>query len=213
MSTSLKHSVISSVALAALLVAGCAKSTTPLVSPDTADAKATTTPAEVVTAKTAFGPLYKSARSWSPDVQVLRMTPKEVPGFKNAEGKAAMWEAVFASANKQQYRVYTYSVATVLPEIHRGTSANPALAWAGPSRDAMPIDLALFNVDSDAGYQAAVADAATWLKKNPGEQLVAFELGSNYKFRAPVWYASWGDKKNGYIAFVDATSGKVYKSK
>jgi hypothetical protein len=212
MSKLLRYSVISSVALAALLVAGCSKSTAPLVSPDTADAKASA-PAVPVTAKIAFGALYKSARSWSPDVEILRMTPKELTGFKNAEGKAGMWEAVFAAPSKGQYRVYTYSVATVLPEVHKGTSANLALAWAGPSRDAMPIDLALFNVDSDAGYQAAAADAATWLKKNPGEHLAAFELGSNYKFHAPVWYASWGDKKNGYIAFVDATSGKVYESK
>lgn len=212
MSTLLKQSVIGSMAIAVLLFAGCSSSTAPLVSPDTANAKADA-PAQVVTAKTAFGPLYKSARAWSPDVQILRMTPKEVAGFKNAEGKAAMWEAVFASADKRQYRVYTYSIATVMPDVHKGTSANPALAWIGPSRDVMPIDLALFNVDSDAGYQAAATDAATWLKKNPGKPLNAFELGSNYKFRAPVWYASWGDKKNGYIAFVDATSGKVYKSK
>jgi hypothetical protein len=212
MSTLLKHSVISSVALAALLVAGCSKSTAPLVSPDSADAKASA-PAEPVTAKTAFGALYKSARSWSPDVEILRITPKELTGFKNAEGKAGMWEAAFASPSKGQYRVYTYAVATVLPEVHTGTSANPALAWAGPSRDAMPIDLALFNIDSDAGYQAAAADAAVWMKKNPDKPLSEFELGNNYRFRAPVWYASWGDKKNGYIVFVDATSGKVYKSK
>jgi hypothetical protein len=211
MSTLLKRSAISAMAVAVLLFAGCSQSTTP--SSDSEAAKAPAGPPQVVTAKTAFGPMYKSALAWSSDVQILRMTPREVTGFTNGAGKAALWEAAFASANKRQLRVYFYAIATVPPDVHKGVNANIALPWAGPSRDAMPIDLALFSVDSDGAYQAAAADADAWLKKNPTKTLTTIELGSNYKFRAPVWYVSWGDKKLGYIAFVDATSGNVYKSK
>jgi hypothetical protein len=32
-------------------------------------------------------------------------------------------------------------------------------------------------------------------------------LASESRFVNPVWYIVWGDKKNGYVAFVDATSG------
>jgi hypothetical protein len=77
----------------------------------------------------------------------------------------------------------------------------------------MPIDLSFFTVDSDAAYQAASTEGAAWLAKNPGKDLSSLQLASTYRFQAPVWYISWGDKKNGYVAFVDATSGKIYKSK
>jgi hypothetical protein len=77
----------------------------------------------------------------------------------------------------------------------------------------MPVDLALFSVDSDAAYQAAAKDAAPWLAKNPGKKL-SMVLGRTYKFGGPVWLVTWGDtKQGGYAVFVDASSGKVYKSK
>ena len=124
-----------------------------------------------------------------------------------------MWEAGFGSQSLHQYKVYTYAVATVLPDVHKGVSANLALPWHGDTRDAMPVDLALFSVDSDAAYQAAAKDAAPWLAKNPGKKL-SLVLGRTYKFGGPVWLVTWGDtKQGGYAVFVDASSGKVYKSK
>ena len=211
MSSLLKKCTVSAVAVAVLFFAGCSQSTTPVS--NVAAASAPAAPAEVITAKTAFGPMYKSAAAWSSDVQILRITPRELTGFKNGTGKAAIWEAAFSSATKHQFRVYSYAIATVQPDVHKGVSANIALPWPGPSRDAMPIDLGLFSIDSDAAFRSASDDAAAWLKKNPDKPLTTIELGNNFKFRAPVWYASWGDKKSGYVVFVDATSGKVYKSK
>ncbi len=157
--------------------------------------------------------MYKSAMEWSNDIKVLHMMPKDVPGFKNDVGKAAMWEVTFASPSLHKLRVYTYSIATVLPEIHKGAAAGLPLPWAGQTRDSMPIDLSLFSIDSDAAYQAAATDATVWAAKNPGKALSSLELGSTYKFQAPVWYIAWGDKKSGYVALVDATSGKVYKNR
>jgi hypothetical protein len=208
----LNRFVLSSLAIAALLITGCSQSATPANDVQAAATNPSGPPA-LVSAKTAFGPMYKSALAWSPDIQFITLAPQDLPGFTNAAGKAAMWEATFASPSKHQYRVYSYSIATVQPEIHKGTSANFAEPWAGASRDAMPIDLSFFTVDSDAAYQAASTEGAAWLAKNPGKNLSSLQLASTYRFQAPVWYISWGDKKNGYVAFVDATSGKIYKSK
>ena len=51
--------------------------------------------------------MYTSARSWTPDLVMIRLTPKEIPGFKNEAGKAAMWQAAFASPSLHQYRIYS----------------------------------------------------------------------------------------------------------
>lgn len=212
MGTLLGRCSVSATAVAVLFFAGCSKSTSPVAS-DASAAPKTVAPAEIVTAKTAFAPIYKSAVTWSSDAQLLHIAPKDVPGFTNSAGKAAMWEVTFGSPSKHQLRAYSYAIVSVLPEIHKGAAAALPMPWAGQTRDAMPIDLTLFNIDSDTAYQAAATEAGTWITKNPGKTLAALELGSTYKFQAPVWYAQWGDKKSGYVALVDATSGKVYKNR
>ena len=202
----------SAIAIAALLLSGCSQSNTSSATGQ-AGANAPAAPPELVTAKTAFWPMYKSALTWSSDAETIRLSAKEVPGFKNQAGKAAMWEATFGSPSKHQYRVYTYAIATVLPDIHKGAAAGLALPWGGQTRDAMPIDPTVFNIDSDAAYQTSAADAAAWLAKNPTIPLTSIELGNTFSFKTPVWYVAWGDKKSGYISLVNATAGTLYKKK
>jgi hypothetical protein len=156
--------------------------------------------------------MYKTAHAWASDAQPMRLTMKEVPGYKNAAGKAGMWEAVFGSASLRSYRTFTYSIADA-PPISKGVATGLALAWNGPTRDAMPIDTSMFSVDSDAAYAAAATDAAEILKKQPKLDVTEFEAGDTYKFSTPVWYILWGTKKAGYAAIVDASSGKVMKLK
>lgn len=213
MSSVLKQCAIRAMSVAMLLLAGCSPSSNPSAGNETQAAKQPTGPLELVTAKTAFWPMYTAARRWTPDLEMIRLTPKEVPGFKNEAGKAAMWQAAFASPSLHQYRIYSYAIAAVAPDIHKGVVAGLRLPWGGVTRDAMPVELSTFNIDSDAAYRAASADAAAWLKKNPGKEPSSFELGNTYRFQAPVWYLVWGDKKSGYVAFVDANTGKVLNKK
>jgi hypothetical protein len=211
MSPALKQCAVSAIVVVVLLFAGCSQSTNP--ANETKAAKEPASPAVPVTAKTAFWPMYTSARNWTPDLVMIRLTPKEVPGFKNEAGKAAMWQAAFASPSLHQYRIYSYAVAAVSPDIHKGVVAGLRLPWDGVTRDAMPVEISSFNVDSDAAYQAAATDAAAWLKKNPDKEPSSFQLGNTYRFQAPVWYLVWGDKKSGYVAYVDANTGKVLNKK
>jgi len=200
-------------AIAVLLLAGCSQSTKPAADAGSGAATGPAGPPQLVTAKTAFWPMYKSALTWAPDLVFLGVTAKEVPGFTNEAGKAAMWEATFASPSRGKYRVDTYAIATVLPDIHKGAAAGLPRRWGGATRDTMPVAIASFNIDSDAAYAAATADAADWLKKNPDQKLSAVALGNAFKFQRPVWGVVWGDKKSGYVAYVDADSGKVLKGK
>jgi hypothetical protein len=208
---SFKHCVAAT-ALAALLLAGCSQSTTKTASQPEGAAQPAAAP-ELITAKTAFWAMYKAAHNWAPDAEMLRVTAREVPGFQNGAGKAAMWEAVFASSSLQKYRTFTDSIVAVPPDIYKGVVAGLAQPWAGVTRDVMPIDATLFNVDSDVAYTAAAADAADWLKKNPGKDLSTIAVGESYKFQGPVWYVMWGTKDAGYAVFIDAGTGKLLKHK
>jgi hypothetical protein len=206
---------VSVVAVAVLLAAGCSNGNLPgsLGGAPGAPAPMTAAP-QMVTGKTAFGRIYPQARAWSQDIEFLTLKADDIPGFTGDKGLAGKWEATFASPSLHEYKVYTYAIATVLPDVHKGVSAGLPLAWRGETRDAMAIDMSMFSVDSDAAYQAAAADAKAWLAKNQDKPLSALALGRTYKFGGPVWLATWGDaKKGGYAVFVDASSGKVYKSK
>jgi hypothetical protein len=201
----------SMIAFAGVVLAGCSKSdsSAPPVPAATQPAAAP----EVITAKTAFWEMYKTAHAWSSDAEPIRITAKEVPGYKNANGKAGMWEAVFGSPSRGSYRTFTYAIADAPPHISKGVAAGLALPWGGATRDAMPIDTSMFTIDSDAAYAAAAADASAVLKKTPNLQVTDFEIGDTYKFQTPVWYIVWGTKSAGYAAIVDASTGKVLSHK
>ena len=154
MSPALKQCAVSAIVVTVLLFAGCSQSTNPASESKAAKEESTAPPAPV-TAKTAFWPMYTAARSWTPDLVMIRLTPKEVPGYKNEAGKAAMWQAAFASPSLHQYRVYSYAIAAVSPDIRKGVVAGLRLPWGGVTRDAMPVELSSFNIDSDAAYQTA----------------------------------------------------------
>ena len=46
--------------------------------------------------------MYKTAHAWASDAEPIRVTMKDVPGYKNEDGKAGMWEAVFGSTSMRQ---------------------------------------------------------------------------------------------------------------
>jgi hypothetical protein len=209
---SLRH--VAPLAVAICFLSGCSSSSnsnTPSPQP-AATTQAAAAP-QIVSGKTAFWEMYKTAHAWASDAEPIRLTMREVPGYKNAAGKAGMWEAVFGSASLGSYRTFTYAIADALPSVSKGVAAGLALPWKGPTRDAMPIDTSMFSVDSDAAYAAAATDAAEILKKQPKLEVTEFEAGDTYKFPAPVWYILWGTQKAGYAALVDASSGKVMKGK
>jgi len=195
-----------------LLLSGCSEPAKPAGGgASTATTNEPSNASEPVTAKAALLPMYSSAYKWAHDVVLLRLAPKDIAGVEKGGGKAAVWEATFASPSQRAYHVYTYAVAAQPPDVYKGVTVGSAVPWAGATRDVTPIQSSAFNVDSDAAYAAAAADAAAWRKKNPGAKLSHLELGNGYSFPAPVWYVMWGDKKLGYVAFVNATTGKVVK--
>jgi hypothetical protein len=195
-----------------LVSSGCAQSSKPAGGEaNKAKASEPANPSQLVTAKTALGSMYMSAFKWSRDVMLLGLAPKEIPGIENGAGKAAMWEATYASPSQHAYHVYSYAIAAHPPDIYKGVTIGKAVPWAGVTREVMAVDSSAFKVDSDAAYTAAAADAAAWLKKNPGAKLSRFQLGNSYHYPTPVWYVMWGDAKSGYIAIVSATTGIVLK--
>ena len=148
--------VVGGLAVAVVVFAGCSK---PVQAPvNTEAAAAAAGPPQLMTAKTAFWPMYKAAHIWSPDVQLIGIKMRDVPGFTNEGGKAAMWEATFGSPSQRRYEVDTNAIVTVLPDIHKGAAEGPERC-RGAGRAAMRCRLIWRTLrwTPDAAYRAAAA--------------------------------------------------------
>ncbi len=203
--------VKAAVIVAVLVLTACSEAPKQQTKPE-AETKQAAGPSEPVSAKTAFWEMYKLAHSWTPDIMLLSLASKDVPGIKNEAGKAAMWTAIFASTGRQEVRTLTYSIVDRPPDIRKGVDVTRPMPWAGPTRQAMPFQTSDFAVDSEAAYQTALAMAGAWVKKHPDKE-ASFTLGHASRFPAPVWYILWGDNKSGYFVLVNATTGKTINGK
>jgi hypothetical protein len=206
-----KQCFVIAITVATLFFSSCSQPAKSTATDDTEAKKEAALPQEPVSAKTALWPMYTSARTWATDLVILKLTTKDVAGVDSKSGKAAVWEATFASPSRHEYRVYTYAIAPYPPDIPKGVAIGRGIPWNGITRDVMEVPLSRFNVDSDTAYKSAASEAAVWLKKNPTKKLTTFELGNAYRFPEPVWFVMWGDKKGGYSAFVNADAGGLLK--
>jgi len=163
---------------------------------------------EPVAAQTAFFEMYKPARAWAKDLLPLTLASNDVPGFKNEDGKAAMWTAVFVSPSLRQARTFFYSIADSGTNIHKGVSIGGEQAWTGETPKVQPFQFTEFAMNSDVAYKTAFGKGESWLKKHPGMIATMF-LGKAARFPAPVWYVQWGSTKSGYVAIINATTGEV----
>ena len=165
---------------------------------------------EAVAARTAFFQMYKPARAWATDLLTLTLKSGEVPNVKNEEGRAGLWTAVFVSPSRHEARTFSYAVADSGADLRKGINVSDKQTWNGATPSSKAFVNAEFSVDSDAAYKAASQKAAGWLKTHPTAK-VAFVLGSSSRFPGPVWYIMWGTSKNGYVAYVDASTGAVVR--
>jgi hypothetical protein len=201
-------------AVSALALAACSSGPATPVAAAKTDAdtakQAPAGPIEPIAAKDAYWKMYTPAHAWAADITPIGLKSGEVTGVKNADGKAGVWKAVFASASKRSIRTYVYAVADQLPDITKGVKAELAEPWTGPTRDVMTFQTGDFKVDSDAAFKTATAKAADWLKqKDNAEKPVSLSLGASAKYQEPVWAILFGTQKIGYLALVSASNGEV----
>jgi len=202
----MKFRLLKVLAVSAILgLTACSDAPKPAVKTD-ADAEVPKEPTGPISAKTAYWKMYTPARTWATDLMPIGMKSMDVEGMPSEGGLAPMWTVAFVSPSRHEVRTYYYSVVTKPPSVFKGVKADSALPWAGPAADAMPFQSSDFAIDSDAVYKTAAEKADAWLKKHPGKT-PSMALGNATRYPAPMWYLLWGDKKDGYAAYVNATTG------
>jgi hypothetical protein len=118
--------------------------------------------------------LYAAARNWSIDSQPVGLTSNPRKG--DSAGKAQIWGASFASANKKQIRNFTWSGATGDDAPEAGVSQGSIDAYSPQNASTRPFDMNYLHVDStDAFATAQKHGGAALLKKTP-DMLTRYQL-------------------------------------
>jgi hypothetical protein len=164
-----------------------------------------------VTGQTALFRMYQVARSWAPDIRILKMTSILLTEVPQVRGEAAAWQVTFTSTEKSAQRSYTYSVVESEGNLHQGVYPGQEEPWSGPV-DA-PFLIGTVKVDTDAAFKTALAEAGEYDKKSLA-QTISFELSKPKEGGNPVWRVIWGESvgTSGLSVFVDATTGKYEKT-
>ena len=186
-----------------LILTGCSESSQP-------EKKEPPKPAEPVTGLTALFRMYQVARSWSSDIQVLKMNSIHLLEVPSVPGQAGAWEVTFTSASKGRARTYTDSAIESPGNLHQGV-------FAGPEQDlsaqAQPFLIAAVKVDTDAAYKTALGKAGEYDKKNP-HLTISMLLERNKQYPNPAWRIIWGESVGtaGLSVFIDASTGEFLET-
>src|ERR1700759_5270252 len=119
----------------------------------TATKKEAEKPLDPISGQSALFKMYQGARSWSPDVQILKMSSiplSEVPSVPR--GKAAAWQATFTSGSRAQLRSYTYSIVEAPGNLHKGVFAGQEEGWTAKNQSALFL-MAAVKVDTEDAFK------------------------------------------------------------
>ncbi|MGA2274967.1 MAG: hypothetical protein ABSH00_15530 [Bryobacteraceae bacterium] len=189
---------------AGVLLAGCSEQPAPPAAAKKEEAKP-----EPVTGQSALFKMYEVARTWAPDVAVLKMDSVRVEGVPDQPGKSGGWEAVFASEQKGSARSFTWYAIDQEPTIHKGVFAGAEEGYSGARAETSPFPIADVKIDTDAALATAKGKEEAFEQKNPGQPVI-FLLEKSSRFAHPAWRVIWGESvsTSGFSVFVDAATGK-----
>ena len=194
--------------LALGLLAGC--SSEPARPPSSGGAKPAKPADEYKTGRVAFQKLFVTARAWAADAQPFRLESQYTKSAPVAEGKAGIWRATFASAQRRTAKSYLWSgVASEEDALERGISPGLEDTFNPSNPSTHPFDLAFLKIDSDQAFQVAQAHGGKELLKKTPDQPVLFVVDWDSRGNQLVWHVAYGDKRADakLTVAVDASTG------
>ncbi len=165
------------------------------------------------TGKSCFSQMASAASRWQLDAMPVHLESHFNSESTGQNGKATVWQAIFASPGRSTWRSFTCSGSRLNNEPPLGVTGSPESASSPDMSQAM-FESLLLDVDSDqASATAQENGGANILKKNP-QQPVIYSLDWDAKNRKLVWVVMYGsstaDSKG--IGIIDATSGKFLRA-
>lgn len=167
-------------------------------------------PPEPVTGLHALYQMYTFARTWAQDMKVIRLSSMGISQVAAVPGKAAAWQAQFASDTLGKARTYTFSVVDVSETLRKGIFADTAGALASATR-AFVIGEA--KTDSDVAWEISLSHGKKYSEEHP-TMPVSYTLEADRTTGVPVWRVIWGSSvaTSNFSILVDANAGMYLRT-
>ncbi len=179
--------------------------------------KAPPKPPEPATGQSAIFQTFQVARTWAPDIKLLKLESGNIPEAPSAGGKYGFWRAVYVSEAKGMKREFTWAAADSEGGILKGVRAGADSGYLKNPRVFLvaiqdvkidtpkALETAMAEVEKDAAMKKVLADN----KDLP----IHFLLEMVSPDPRPTWRVIFGPSvsQSKFSVFVDATTGKFVR--
>lgn len=207
--------ICSALAAAVLVVAmlACSSGPAPKTNPDTGGQTSQGKPSgsqatQTVTGREAFQQLYATARLWAADARPYREQSGTLKDASGHDGKAAIWNAGFASPSRRGLKNFSWS-GTHDPDAPAfGVSSNVEDTYSPSNSSTLIFDIAFLKTDSDTAFAEAQKHGGDKLLKKDPKTPVSYVLDWQPQANSLYWHVIYGDPAQPSLRIaVDATKG------
>jgi hypothetical protein len=170
-------------------------------------------PAEPVTGQTALFEIYKVARTWAPDLQILELKSMLLEDKKTEPGKAYAWTAVFYSPTKNVARTFVYSVEEISQTLHKGVRAGSDETYNPLTARTKPFLINAVKIDTPAALKTAMEKGKQYATAHANLPIIMI-LDRRPEFDDPAWRIVWGASLgvSNYSIYINASSGEYLQT-
>lgn len=165
------------------------------------------------TGKSCMSQMAGLAGRWQPDALPYHMESMLNAESNGHDGKATVWQGMFASQRSRTYRVYTCSGSVLADAPPRGVSATPEAAFS-PNVMQLMFQPFLLHTDSDEAFKMAQEKGGAKLLEKDPNQPVVYLLDWDYRNKQLLWVVVYGTsmKDSKGAGVIDAGTGKFLRA-
>lgn len=174
-------------------------------------------PPEPATGQSAIFQTYQVARTWAPDVKLLRLESGNIPEAAASGGKYGFWRAAYVSESKRARREFTWAAADSEGGIIKGVRAGSDSGYL-PNPRIFPMAIQEVKIDTPKALEAAMAEVEkdASMKKVLADNKdlpIHFLLEWVAPDVKPTWRVIFGPSisQSKFSVFIDAYTGKFVK--
>src|SRR5438105_4411949 len=144
------------------------------------------------TGRAAFQKAYINARGWAADAKPYRLESQYTKDAPVTQGKAGVWRAVFASAQRNAAKPFVWSGVTAPDAPSPGVSPDAQEYWSSGNATTQPFDLNFLKQDSDKAVAVAQAHGGDKIMKADPATPINFQIEWLPKESKLRWHVIYG---------------------
>jgi hypothetical protein len=151
---------------------------------------------ELLTGRAAFQKVFIAARNYAADVKPFRIESTPTSDANGQDGKAAIWQASFASASRRGVKPFIWSGSSAPDAPSRGVSPGNEDTYNPNNASTQIFDVAFLKVDSDQAFTEAQRHGGDKLLEKTPATPVIYICDWNHNTNELIWHVIYGDSRD-----------------